>query len=140
MRILSIILFSIFLLCACGNGDQTDSSTVRIFTNGTIYTGTDDNPVVEAVAVDGNRIVFTGTEADARTTYQGGEIVDLGGAFMYPGFVDAHEHILGTGQRELILNLEGSASIKEVQERLAAYAKTVPEGEPMVPTATGAGT
>ena len=43
---------------------------------------------------------------------------------MFPGFTDAHAHLIGVGQRERTLNLEGTASIDALQERLAEAAET----------------
>jgi len=129
MHLLAAFLF----LAACGENASDKGDPVNIYLNGTIYTGVESAPTVEAVVVEGNRIVFTGSEDEAKgIAGNGATLVDLGGAYMYPGFTDAHEHILGTGQRELILNLEGAASIAEVQQRLAAYAETLPEGEKIV--------
>jgi len=57
------------------------------------------------------------------------KLVDLDGSFAYPGFVDAHGHLLGIGLREMTLNLEGAPSIAAVQLQLAEVAKDTPEGE-----------
>ena len=100
--------------------------------NGTIYTGDENGTIAEAVVIERNRIVYVGTEAKAMDMAGNATQVDLSGAFMYPGFTDAHAHLLGIGQREMVLNLEGSISVADVQERLRAYAKIVPEGENIV--------
>lgn len=90
---------------------------------GTIYTAEDSNPSVEAVAVDKGRIIFVGARATAETyVSEGTRIIDLAGATLYPGFVDAHAHLSGIGARELTLNLEGIASLKAVQTALSDYA------------------
>ncbi|MBL4853944.1 MAG: amidohydrolase [Robiginitomaculum sp.] len=61
-------------------------------------------------------------------TYKQG-IVDLKGAYAYPGFVDAHAHLLGIGLREMTLNLEGAPSIKALVETLAQSVAQTPKGE-----------
>jgi predicted amidohydrolase YtcJ len=48
------------------------------------------------------------------------DLVDLKGSFMYPGFTDSHAHLMGIGQRELNLTLEGTASIAELVARIEA--------------------
>lgn len=122
----------VLFLAACGEPQQTEPSKMTVYLNGTIYTGDVNNPIAGAVVVEGNQIVFVGGEAEAREIANKAEVIDLNGAFMYPGFTDAHAHLLGIGNRELVLNLEGSTSIADVQERLRAYVKTVPEGENIV--------
>lgn len=89
---------------------------------GPIYTGDDDNPRAEAVAISKGRFVFVGNkvDADALTGAQT-TVIDLAGSALFPGFVDAHSHLLGIGQREMTLNLEGVGSIKEAQGKLKAW-------------------
>ena len=117
-----IRLLSLLTLClagsACGaDGPRTadgEDVAVTLYTGGVIYTGVDEAPTVEAVAVLENGGV-TAVGARAPLEEIGGRnavIVDLQGAVMYPGFVDAHAHLLGVGMRELILNLEGIDSIE----------------------------
>jgi len=56
-------------------------------------------------------------------------IIDLQGAHLYPGFVDSHAHLLGIGLREMTLNLEGTPSIKTLQEELAKEVSKTAKGE-----------
>ncbi len=105
-------------LLSCSEEPGTAVADLVIL-GGTIYTGLDAAPTAEAVAVAGNRIVFVGAAAEARKRVgPGTDLVDLEGAFLYPGFTDAHAHLLGIGRRELTLNLEGIASIAELKEAL----------------------
>lgn len=100
-----------------------------IIWGGPVYTGAAPERA-EAVAVDDGRIVFVGArkEAEARRGPQT-EVVDLKGAALFPGFTDAHAHLLGVGERELTLNLEGSKSAAEAMARLTAYlAERKPDG------------
>jgi len=57
------------------------------------------------------------------------QTVDLKGAYLYPGFVDSHAHLLGIGLREMTLNLEGTPSIKTLQKALAEEVAKTPKGE-----------
>ena len=57
------------------------------------------------------------------------QIINLEGAHLYPGFVDAHAHLLGIGLREMTLNLEGTASIKTMQEELAKEVSKTAKGQ-----------
>ena len=58
--------------------------------------------------------------------------IDLKGAALFPGFTDAHAHLSGIGYRELTLNLEGSASLKEMLDKLAAWAASHPDDRVLV--------
>jgi predicted amidohydrolase YtcJ len=94
-----------------------------VFNNGNIYTVNDARPKAEAVAVKGDRIVFVGSNREARQ-YVGAKtrVIDLGGKTMVPGMTDAHHHLSGVGFREMTLNLEGLTSLKDflakVKERV----------------------
>lgn len=123
----------VLFLAGCGEQETSVPSDRLAFTGGTIYTGVDDAPIAQAVVIEGNKILFVGDEKTALEMVEGTDQVrGLNGAFMYPGFTDGHAHLLGIGNRELVLNLEGSTSVTDVQERLAAYAATVPEGQDIV--------
>mgnify|MGYP001171010529 CR=1 FL=1 len=100
-----------------------------ILRGGPIHTADDAMPTAGAVAVRDGRIVYVGDEAGVEA-FAGPEteIVELDGAALYPGFTDAHVHVLGVGSRERTLNLEGTESITDLQERVRAAATELPEG------------
>src|SRR5712692_4280776 len=87
--------------------------------NGNIYTGDSAHPRVEAVAIQGERIVATGTTAEMRA-YRGQrtQVVDLGGAFAMPGFNDSHVHLASGGEGKLTVQLDGAGSLQEFQQRI----------------------
>ena len=92
-----------------------------LLTNGNIYTAAEKQPRAEAVAVKSNRIVFVGSNADAKK-FHAAKTVDLHGRTVVPGFTDSHCHIFGIGERETRLNLEGTNSLQgflvKVKERV----------------------
>ena len=73
--------------------------------NGRIYTMDPARPWVEALAIDGDRIVSAGTSAAIRAIARPARVIDLGGAFASPGFNDAHVHIDSTGALLVGVNL-----------------------------------
>ncbi|WP_375208473.1 amidohydrolase [Hyphomonas jannaschiana] len=114
-------------LAACGAGQTPEAAETEpaqkltVFTGGTIYTGLADLPTVDAVVVgEDGRIVGTAPPLSEDWDESEIDLVDLKGAFMYPGFTDAHAHLMGIGQRELNLSLEGTASIDELVTRIEA--------------------
>ncbi len=102
---------------------------ITVYTGGTIYTGNLAQPTAEAVLVGSDgRIIATVPPMSADWGDDEVDIVDLKGAVMFPGFTDSHVHLLGIGQRELTLNLEGTASIDELVTRIEAEVQGIPEG------------
>ena len=99
-----------------------------VLKNGNIYTVNDTRPHADAVAVKGDRIVFVGSNAEAQK-YVGKNtrVVDLQGNTVVPGMTDAHCHLLGVGQREMTLNLEG---ITNLQDFLAKVKTRVDQAKP----------
>jgi predicted amidohydrolase YtcJ len=110
---------------------------VTVFTNGTIYTGLTDPATGELVTATGVVVYPDGRilnaippmSADWGDDTSEIHLVDLGGAYLYPGFTDAHAHLLGIGQRELTLNLEGTASVAELVTRVEAELQGMQPGE-----------
>ena len=45
-------------------------------------------------------------------------IIDLDGAYVYPGLVDSHAHFLGTGLQEIVVNLEECSSLSNLEALL----------------------
>lgn len=132
MRTPCLALFAI-VLAACSSTatpapEVEIASNVTVITGGTIYTGNPQQPTVEAVIVgpDG-RIMATVPPASKDWSADEVTLIDLKGGVMFPGFTDAHVHLLGVGQRELTLNLEGTASVAELVSRVGAeVADTAP--------------
>lgn len=100
-----------------------------IVTNARIYTADDSRPLVEAFAVRGNRIVFTGSAREAATLKGAAtRVVDAGGRTVIPGMVDAHAHFAGLAQTLRAVDLVGTKSVTEVIARVQAKAATLPKG------------
>ncbi len=70
---------------------------------------------------DDGKVVRTFAVAEAlpaRVTQR----VDAGGRTLLPGLIDAHGHFFGLGYGALSLDLTGSTSIQDLQQRLGAHA------------------
>ncbi len=103
-----------------------------IYHHATILTGVGlDTPApqrVSAIAVADGKILETGTDAEIlKLKGSKTQIIDLNGAFVVPGFNDAHVHLAGAGRQKLAVDLTGCTSLKEMQSRIAeAAAKAAP--------------
>jgi hypothetical protein len=106
------------------------SSADLVLTNGHIYTVDNARPVVTALAVRAGRVVFVGSDAEARAlATPSTTVIDLHGATVVPGLTDAHAHLLGLGTTLQRVNLAGSTSYDEVIARVRAWAKNVQPGQ-----------
>jgi len=120
IRAVAVILAFCTALPAAAQSENAQT----VFVNGNIYTMNERQPRAEAIAVKGDRIVFVGSNADAKK-YQSAETktIDLAGKTVVPGLTDSHCHIFGIGEREMNLNLEGANTLedflKRVKERVA---------------------
>ena len=77
-----------------------------VLQHGVIVTLDPLQPQVEALAVRGSRIVAMGSDA-SMAAYIGPQtkVLDLHGAFVTPGFIEGHGHLMGTGQAQMELQL-----------------------------------
>lgn len=84
---------------------------------------------VTAIAVAHGTIVAVGSDANIlRRKGPQTKLVDLNGAFVMPGFNDAHTHIAGAGQQKLTIDLDGTKSLAEMQQRIGAFAANARPG------------
>jgi predicted amidohydrolase YtcJ len=82
-----------------------------LYRNGRVYSPAD--PFATAFVVDAGTITWVGDE-DGAAQYAGGPVVDLGGSFLTPAFVDAHVHATATGLGLTGLDLRGARSAADV--------------------------
>ncbi len=90
-----------------------------VLANGNIYTVHDKQPKAEAIAVKGDRIVFVGSNEDAKK-FHAAKVIDLRGRTLVPGLTDSHCHIFGIGEREMRLNLEGTNTLGDFLNKVKA--------------------
>ena len=100
-----------------------------VIVNATVRTMDARRPVVEAVAVYGNRIVAVGTTAEIRR-FAGAQtrVIDAGGRLVLPGFNDAHVHFLSGGFQLANVDLRDAATPQEFAERIRRFAAGLPPG------------
>jgi predicted amidohydrolase YtcJ len=114
---------------------QTPSAAPHtlFFLHGHIYTNDPQNPWASAMAVREGKITCIGGIEQIMLECGGSgeeaETVQLGGRFILPGFNDAHVHLGSAAADMLAVRMNGSASIEELQKRLAEAVATQKEGE-----------
>ena len=85
-----------------------------------------------AVTVEDGRVAWIGDEDGASAWADADRAIDLGGAWLGPGFVDAHLHAVQTGFAETGLDLTGSRTREEALDRLAGHAARAADGTVIV--------
>ncbi|WP_371196296.1 amidohydrolase [Glaciecola sp. SC05] len=134
MRAIRLLIVSLFLcaLAACSKQSEQTScyEADLVLHNTTIYTANDQQWKAEAVASLADKIVFVGSNADAKKYMCGSaKILDMKGKTVYAGFTDSHQHIEGVGRRTKTLSLFGIPTLQETVQSIADWAENVPEGE-----------
>jgi predicted amidohydrolase YtcJ len=118
----AVVALAPAVLAAQGSADL-------ILTNGKIYTVDNARPQASALAARGGRVLFVGSDAEAKVLAGPSTVViDLHGATVVPGIVDAHAHLLGLGNKLQRVDLVGSKSYDEVVSRVKGWAKDVKPG------------
>jgi predicted amidohydrolase YtcJ len=133
------LILSVILLAAPATHAQTPADV--IYLHGNILTGThlrpndpnDPSPTparVNALAIANGKILAAGPDASIlKLKGPKTRVIDLHNAFAMPGFNDAHTHIAGAGREKLSINLEGTHSLSEMQNRIRNYASTAKYGD-----------
>jgi predicted amidohydrolase YtcJ len=123
------LLTTYFALAAVAPG-ALQAQADLVLTNGRIYTVDNARPVVTAMAVRDGRVTFIGSDVEARALIRSStRVVDLKGSAVYPGFTDAHAHLLGLGTMLQRVNLAGSTSYDEVISRVKSFVRDVKPGQ-----------
>ena len=92
MKNIIISLLIIIMVTSSSNYNKEEADLVII--NGKVLTIDKDNPVSEAIAVKGEKIIAIGTSSQISRMISKGitKIIDAGGRLVIPGFNDAHVH------------------------------------------------
>ena len=120
-----IMLFSVL---GCSNTEK-EYATLLIY-GGTIYTVDSNTDTVEAVATKDDKIIFTGSLADAQVyKNENTKLIDLKGKTMTPGLIEGHGHFMGLGYNELNLDLMNTTSYQAIVDAVAERVKMAKPGE-----------
>lgn len=92
-----------------------------LYRNGSVYSPAD--PFATAMLVDGGTVAWVGTEhAATNLAGPGVRTVDLDGALVTPGFVDAHTHTTETGIALGSIDLSSCRSLADLLDAVASAA------------------
>lgn len=99
-----------------------------LITNAHALTMDRAQPVAEAVAVQGERILFVGSAAEAlawRRPHT--RVIDAAGCTLLPGLIDSHFHLLWGSLKLDNIQCEGLTTYAELMAAVHAYAATNPD-------------
>ncbi|WP_159426350.1 amidohydrolase family protein, partial [Mycolicibacterium vaccae] len=85
-------------------------------------------PDATAMAVRDGIVAWLGSDDVGRAQFPDAEVVDLGGGFVAPAFVDSHVHTTATGLTLTGLDLRPATSLRHCLDLLAEYVSTHPDG------------
>jgi predicted amidohydrolase YtcJ len=109
-----------------------------ILAGGRILTLDPRRPRAGALAVAGGRVVAVGDRADVKAwRHRRTELIDLRGATVIPGLVDAHAHLDREGLKAIHPSLARCRSIADIQALVRARAARTPQGEWIVTMPVG---
>ncbi|MBZ5575854.1 MAG: amidohydrolase family protein [Acidobacteriia bacterium] len=108
-------------------GAGVGGDTTLALVNGRIHTIDAKDTVVNTVTIRNGRFLAVGGRPPKASA--GVRVIDLRGRTVVPGLVEPHIHIVSLANRPGYHTiLENTASLRDVQEALAARRKNVPEG------------
>jgi predicted amidohydrolase YtcJ len=84
----------------------------------------DGEKTASAIAARKGRIVRVGSDAEVKAlATDRSQVIDLAGRTVVPGLIDSHMHLFGLGRMSQEVDLVGTKSVKEIQERVAKAVK-----------------
>jgi len=115
---------------AAGQAALVPADTIVV--HGRIYTENEKQPWAEAAAIRGDRILAVGNDQQINA-YRGKNtrVVDAGGKLVLPGFEDCHIHFMDGSLGLSQVDLNGAATVAEIQKRVKVYAASHPK-EPWI--------
>jgi len=117
---------------ACSGPAKTGSSkepVELVFYGGEVRTMDPTHPRATAIAIGGGKVLAIGGDELKSYGGRGTERIDLHGATVTPGLIDAHCHLYGLGVDLDSVSLRGMASAEDTAKAVAAAAKTRPASE-----------
>jgi len=103
-----------------------------LLSNAAVISLDPEHPNANAIGVRGDRIAWVGDRRDAREQFDGPyQEIDLGGATVVPGFIDAHHHLmtLGFWMSQINCTFPALRSIAEIVDAVDERAKATAAGE-----------
>ncbi|HEX7284770.1 MAG TPA: amidohydrolase [Candidatus Angelobacter sp.] len=123
------LLGAVLLLAGFCPGQDAPAPDL-LLVHGNVVTLNPARPSAQAIAVREGRIFWVGSDKEAQKRWRSVKTsVDLRGATVLPGIIDAHTHLFELGKSLLRLNLKDVATEEEAVARVRGKAASAPPGE-----------
>lgn len=121
------VLLLVLLVVLAGCAKQRPAADT-IITNAKVYTVDAKQPWAEAVAIQGERILFVGSGKETmRHRTSATKVIDAGGRLLLPGIEDSHVHFVSGSENLAKVDLAGTRNVEEVQARIRRFVQEHPQ-------------
>lgn len=107
----------LFTFQSCGRGKTVD----LVIHNAKIHTMDESDHIYDAVAIKDGKIVEVGAEHQIMNRYNADEYINAETRDVFPGFTDAHGHLLSYAKGKLGVDLFGCKSYNDLIVRIEKY-------------------
>lgn len=130
LRIILLLSITTIAFLSFKQDRSTADAVDLVVLNGRIFTGNEQQPFAEAMAVRKNRIVAIGTTVDIKAMIGSStKQYQLNGKLVIPGFNDAHIHFLSGSLGLSTVDLNQSKTPEEAVAEVVKYAKKNPSAK-----------
>jgi len=118
-----LFILLLALLSSCKIMKQAD----WLFYDGKIYTANENNDLVSAMAIKGDKIIDIGDSDTLLKKWKAKKKINLQGTTIIPGIIDSHCHLIGYSTEMEPIDLTGVRGVDEMVERIQIYLRQHPD-------------
>ena len=118
MKLATLLFPLACLIFGCGSTLDAD----KVFVNAKVWTGDSSLPTATCVAIKGSQIIYVGDDPSAVN----GDVIDLKGQMLIPGFRDNHTHFLAGGYGLASVQLKSANTPSAFIQTLATFNRDNP--------------
>jgi predicted amidohydrolase YtcJ len=125
---LIVLILSPVLFISAGCSNERPAAADTVIINARVYTVNAAKPWAEAIAIRDGRILAVGSTKDI-SRHKGKEtkVIDAGGRLVLPGIADSHVHFVSGSSNLAMVDLAGTKSVEEIQDRIRTYVQSDPQ-------------
>src|SRR6476619_4471277 len=130
MRIVLTFCLLLFAIQQALAADEDGNASATMLVLGKVWTADARRPFVEAVAVNGDKIISVGSREELeRHRNAKTQVIDAGSGMVVPGLIDSHIHLIDGGLQLASVQLREAKTRDEYVRRIGEFAKKKAKGE-----------